>query len=300
MKVLCVLGGGIGNIVQSTPSLQAAIRDKFTIDLMLHCNSSNEFEIFNIRGVRNIFTPNNPPTERYDFQVNGPFTPGYRHNAKSFHRVSNYARHYPESDLYYDLFKKIGVKSPKQYSKIKIINTGQKIKEETVAIYPGSKHTWAMKRWDKYDKLAKHFDRVLLVGTKKDIESHGDPAWIKKKWEWPSHVKTFTGTLQQAAWVIKNCKMFIGNDGGLAHVAAATGTPTYIIFGPSSVVKNAPYNKNVKIIQYSNIKPKLDCQPCQFGGHGYFNGGKIGCPFGMKCMADLSVEDVLKVINNDN
>ena len=93
--------------------------------------------------------------------------------------------------------------------------------------------------------------------------------------------------------------MFIGNDGGLSHIAAATGIPTFIIFGPSSIIKNAPFNKNAHPIYYNNVKKDtLKCQPCQFNGKGYFNSGILGCPFNMKCMTHLSVNDVLTKIKD--
>ena len=45
-----------------------------------------------------------------------------------------------------------------------------------------------------------------------------------------------------------------------------------------------------------NVSKNLDCQPCFYGGGKYPNAWKynyIGCPIGMKCMTDLTVEDVL-------
>ena len=48
-KVLIILGGGIGNIVQATPAIQAIASEKWTVDLKLECNSSRDvFEIFKL------------------------------------------------------------------------------------------------------------------------------------------------------------------------------------------------------------------------------------------------------------
>lgn len=297
MKVLFILGGGIGNIIQCTPAIQSLIKNKYIVDLLLHCNSTNDLEIFRIQGIRNIFSPKQSINGTYDYQLNGPFTPGKRYKAKKFLRTATHAKHYQEAKLYYNLLYQMGIKDEVPETKINLVDTGQKIDPKAVAIYPGSKHNWAMKRWNKFDELAKHFELPLLVGTKKDIISHGNPAWITKQWDWKNPVHKFQGSLQESAWVISQCKMFIGNDGGLAHIAASL-IPTFIIFGPSSVKKNTPYNKNAYAISYNIIhKNKLDCQPCQFRKEGWFGGDKIGCPFGMKCMVDLSVQDVLKFIH---
>jgi len=71
MNILFVLGGGIGNIVQATPAIQATASEGHKVDLKLCCNSSNDMDIFMIPGVRSVFVEKNPEIE-YDFQLNGP------------------------------------------------------------------------------------------------------------------------------------------------------------------------------------------------------------------------------------
>jgi len=297
MNVLLVLGGGIGNIVQATPAIKAIAKSGHTVDLKLHCNSSKDVaRIFNLECIRNVFVDDDPK-ESYDVQLNGPFTPGKVFKAKKHYKTRvHYAQHIEESKVYEDLAIQIGINSIMENAEINVgphfdIN----INKNTVAIYPGSKHNWAMKRWDKYDELSKHFDEVILVGTKEDIKSHGNPAWIKNPWDWPKSVKMFNGSLQQVANVISQCKFFIGNDGGLSHVAAATGVPTFVIFGPSSLIKNKPHATNSHTIALD-----IPCRPCQFekddNGKQIFGENKASCPYGLKCMKDLEVDKVLSEI----
>jgi heptosyltransferase III len=47
--------------------------------------------------------------------------------------------------------------------------------------------------------------------------------------------------LPTAAAVLRRCSFFIGNDTGLMHLAAAAGTPTLGLFGPSPVERYAPW-----------------------------------------------------------
>ncbi len=47
-------------------------------------------------------------------------------------------------------------------------------------------------------------------------------------------------TLPQAAACLERCILFVGNDSGLMHLAAASGTPTLGLFGPTPASEYAP------------------------------------------------------------
>jgi heptosyltransferase-3 len=47
-------------------------------------------------------------------------------------------------------------------------------------------------------------------------------------------------SLSQAAACLARCALFIGNDSGLMHLAAAAGTPTLGLFGPTPATEYAP------------------------------------------------------------
>ena len=49
--------------------------------------------------------------------------------------------------------------------------------------------------------------------------------------------------LLTATAVLRRCSLFIGNDTGLMHMAAAAGTPTLGLFGPSPSAKYAPWGE---------------------------------------------------------
>lgn len=57
-------------------------------------------------------------------------------------------------------------------------------------------------------------------------------------------------------------KLFVGNDSGIAHIAAAVATPAVVIFGSSNIAHWRPWNRAPAEIVYE----ELPCQPC----HGYF------------------------------
>jgi len=292
--------GGIGNIVQAMPAVKAIASEGNVIDLLLCCNSSTDVAIFRTDYVRDVYIRGETPKGTYEKQLEGNL---FLKRGESIPKMApkvrsrvRYSRHHPEAEYYYDIVEQMGVTTPMEDARINFGENGPKPEHaDTVAIYCGSKPNWSMKRWNKYDDLAKNFKHVTLVGTRADIHSQGNPAWIKRKWNWPKHVETFIGSLQDAAHFIAHCKMFIGNDGGLAHVAAATGIPSFILFGPSSVEKNKPYSSKAKAIAID-----LPCRPCQYrDGQQYLLPGKSNCPHDMKCMRDMHTQFVLDQINRE-
>jgi ADP-heptose:LPS heptosyltransferase len=64
-------------------------------------------------------------------------------------------------------------------------------------------------------------------------------------------------TLAELAALIARGDLFLGNDSGITHLAAALGTPTLALFGPSNVKKWRPQGERVRI-----IKRTLECAPC--------------------------------------
>jgi ADP-heptose:LPS heptosyltransferase len=73
---------------------------------------------------------------------------------------------------------------------------------------------------------------------------------------------------------------FIGNDSGISHLAAFTGIPTVVIFGPSSPKRWKPFGRSVEV-----LRSETDCSPC-------FETGKSDCKE-MKCFEGITPEMVI-------
>jgi heptosyltransferase-2 len=58
--------------------------------------------------------------------------------------------------------------------------------------------------------------------------------------------------------LLKRCSLFVGNDSGIMHLAAATGIPLIALFGPQSPVKFGPWSERSAVIY-----KKFSCSPCR-------------------------------------
>src|SRR5439155_2881807 len=73
-------------------------------------------------------------------------------------------------------------------------------------------------------------------------------------------VRDLTGTeLRNGILAMAAAGVAISNDSGLMHIAAALGTPTMGIFGPTSPYHWAPLNGLAATVQ---TKTEVPCQPC--------------------------------------
>ncbi len=69
-------------------------------------------------------------------------------------------------------------------------------------------------------------------------------------------------TLPEITALASKAKIFVGNDSGIAHIAAAVETPSVVIFGSSNINHWRPWTDAPNEIVYK----KMPCQPCA----GYF------------------------------
>jgi len=56
-----------------------------------------------------------------------------------------------------------------------------------------------------------------------------------------------------ANW-LSGARLYIGNDSGITHLAAATGVPTLALFGPTDPCKWAPRGANVRVLRHEPLE----------------------------------------------
>ena len=64
--------------------------------------------------------------------------------------------------------------------------------------------------------------------------------------------------LKECAALLSFSRLFIGNDSGPMHLAAAVGTPLIALFGPGNVDRCAPRTENSIV-----IRSPASCVPCR-------------------------------------
>jgi predicted lipopolysaccharide heptosyltransferase III len=75
-------------------------------------------------------------------------------------------------------------------------------------------------------------------------------------------VVSFDLSLPEVTALATRSQLFVGNDSGIAHIAAAVGTPSVVIFGSSNIAHWHPWSRAAAEVVFE----EMPCQPC----HGYF------------------------------
>ncbi len=91
-------------------------------------------------------------------------------------------------------------------------------------------------------------------------------------------------TLRQAMALIEICNLFVTNDSGLMHVAAALDIPQVAIIGPTDPVATGPINAAARLV---HLPETCEFSPCL----------KPHCPIvDHRCMTAISVERVMRTV----
>lgn len=94
--------------------------------------------------------------------------------------------------------------------------------------------------------------------------------------------------VNEVALIIKNARGLLCHDSGLMHIGSAVGTPLIALYGPGDFVTTRPVAKTSVV-----MKLDMPCMPC-IGASGRWTEPEAvqKCPYQVKCMRDLSADDV--------
>jgi lipopolysaccharide heptosyltransferase II len=131
-------------------------------------------------------------------------------------------------------------------------------KKLTIGIHPGASKPQRKWKHDRFARLADlfledHENRVLILQGPQDEE-------IVKKIAGAMKYKPLVVSLplRQLPPVLHCCEIVIGLDSGIVHIAAATGVPTVVLFGPAEPNRVKPFSPHARIV----IKEGYSCRPC--------------------------------------
>jgi len=263
-RILFCTGEGIGNVVQTLPTIRTLKEVLgYTVDMWHAFGSFSVPKIFPCvdkwysgNQVDNIFTP------MYVGKVSTFWT---RRHIESHHKVRELSLRNKiiplsmtrsEVDTYMDIARDLGVKEED------ILWTGNILfgkTEQTFDIVihngynPVGSANWRIKSYPHYDKVAELLTKsgftVCSIGSKKEyINGTVDRTGL---------------TLNKTLGVINNCKLFLGNDSGMYHCATGLEIPNVVVFTATSIEKNfdSRFHKYTTIVGRDDLK----CRPCQAG-----------------------------------
>ena len=157
-----------------------------------------------------------------------------------------------------------------------------------IAIHPTSR--WLFKTWSPHgmaqliDLLTARGERVVLSSARSDAEHEWMHAMTRQL---QRPVEDLSGLLdlKQLGALIAGARAFVGVDSVPMHIAAALGTPTVALFGPSGDIEWGPWQ-----VPHRVVTTPFPCRPC----------GQDGCA-GSKisdCLIAITPTQVLAALDD--
>ncbi len=153
-----------------------------------------------------------------------------------------------------------------------------------VGINPGASYGPA-KRWflERYamlsDMIVENLGaRVVIFGGVNEVKTAEEIAGITR---YKPVVMAGRTTLRELGALVKRCSVFVTNDSGPMHIAAALNVPVVALFGSTNPDATGPWGSGHII-----IKKELPCSPCF----------KKVCSEGYRCMDLITVDEVLESV----
>jgi heptosyltransferase-2 len=154
-----------------------------------------------------------------------------------------------------------------------------------LGIHPGCDRLSALKRWpaERFAAVVRQLvgdgraDVLVFIGPD-DMDAYDSLAPLAS-----AHVHVISGApFDRVAALIGACRVFLSNDSGLMHVAAALDVPVVAIFGPTDTVKNAPVGNAIVLSAHD-----VPCRPC-------YVAPPITCRYDRRyCLEAISVGEVI-------
>ena len=177
-------------------------------------------------------------------------------------------------------------------SALKLYIEPKKFEKPTLGINAGATYGSA-KRWypEKFAEVASHFHtkyNIIIFGGPNEVEMAKDiEDGLKAK-----GVTNYTNlagktNIEELCSNIGGCSLFITNDSGPMHVAAAYQVPTVAIFGPTKDKETSQWMNKKSTI----VKHEMECSPCM----------KRECPLKHhECMKSITSSEVIEAVERLN
>jgi ADP-heptose:LPS heptosyltransferase len=234
---------------------------------------------FDYRG-RGMFLNRKVEAKNFD---DAPMREYYLRLAKAWNPQISLSAHYPDPQ-----FREAAVKEFKSWETAQGMGGG----ELWLAVAPGGGASWGdsakYKQWPIEHFAAsvqaicqKQGLRPLYIGSsdeKSMIERLDQAARVRGSFQ------LIGAPLARVAQMIQTSKLFLGNDGGMLHLANWVGTPSLGIYGPVSDLVYGALKQDRSAV---NLTADVPCRPC------YRNFNFPPCPYNARCLSELKPESVI-------
>ena len=156
-------------------------------------------------------------------------------------------------------------------------------------IHPGCNKNFKYRRWPKenYEEIVKELSKKINVIVFLGPDEIEEGEYLKNKLKNVKNVIFLKERdLGNVAAIISKCSYFFNSDSGLGHIAGCFNLKkTFTIFGPANPFETKIYNKN-NILIYNYSKNRNYYKIVEKNGT-------------LKCLNDISVEKVLRIIEKE-
>jgi heptosyltransferase-2 len=324
MRILLISGGGIGDLLMTTPMFRAIKNtypqchltvligqsvNRFLLVDNLYVDDIIDYQSF---GGNFVKLASNISRQRFEFAIHNHCCPEWRYyllpfvtgipNRLGFDRRStgkglktHFQRLLLTAEISYrakadlrtrmnlDVLRLLQI-NDQDISYDVYLNRSESTVKSRVGIHPGSDGNGAIKRWpaDNFFELAKR----LSAEQSLEVVFFIGPAerQLKQFIVENERIRIFEPDSIGALYeLMSTCSMFISNDSGLSHLAAALQLPTVVLFGPTTPTEYILPTKHINV----TVKG-FECSKCFRSKH---------CSqHPTTCMSTISVDEVYKAV----
>lgn len=211
---------------------------------------------------------------------------------KNQHMVQNYLDMLRSIDINYNtsILEKLSV-SETNKKRVNDFISNYSLNKPKIGITPGISESSKNRMWfeDRFAKVADtlmdHYNADVIF-----IDSHRNKKIVDRIVSLMKHKPINTlgmFTLKETFYLISKCDVFLCNDTGPMHIAAAQGVKTIGLFGPNTPILWGPYGENNTSIYKTTLEPAIQ------NDKGIFKSGNRE-----EYMGPITVEMVLEAIKS--
>ena len=218
---------------------------------------------------------------------------GTNERRKLYSHVIDYHQDRPELQSFFDLLQPLAVESLEGHSSNPFLEIpgeenqrteqllGDFLERRYIVLFPGAsipERRWGAEQFHRLALQLNHSGRpIVVIGGEEDRETGAQIVAGVDGLNLAGRT-----TLIGSAAVIEKAALLVSGDSGMLHVGIGLGKPTVSLFGSGIAAKWAPKGGSHVV-----INKQLACSPCTIFGT------TPPCPIQVKCLKDISADEVL-------